>query len=97
MNIWYLAITSRMFFYANIYSILILSYINRKHYLIFQSLGMNMTSKFGILIQFIIPYFAVTIEAFVFCFAGEYLSTKVGKHVAFVFIYFSFIICILGR
>ncbi|XP_011065196.1 PREDICTED: odorant receptor 22c-like [Acromyrmex echinatior] len=40
------------------------------------SLGMNMTSKFEILVQFIIPYFAVTIEAFVFCFAGEYLSTK---------------------
>ncbi|XP_011694609.1 PREDICTED: odorant receptor 13a-like [Wasmannia auropunctata] len=40
------------------------------------SLGMNMTSKSGILIQFIIPYFAVTIEAFVFCFAGEYLSSK---------------------
>ncbi|XP_032669824.1 uncharacterized protein LOC116843478 [Odontomachus brunneus] len=40
------------------------------------SLGINMESKSGILIQFIIPYFAVTIEAFVFCFAGEYLSTK---------------------
>ncbi|XP_012063167.1 PREDICTED: odorant receptor 4-like [Atta cephalotes] len=40
------------------------------------SLDMNMTSKFEILVQFIIPYFAVTIEAFVFCFAGEYLSTK---------------------
>lgn len=39
---------------------------------------MNMESKAGILIQFIIPYLAVTIEAFVFCFAGEYLSTKVS-------------------
>ncbi|XP_024879257.1 uncharacterized protein LOC112459412 isoform X4 [Temnothorax curvispinosus] len=40
------------------------------------SLGTNMTSKSAMLIQFIIPYLAVTIEAFVFCFAGEYLSTK---------------------
>ncbi|KAF3054432.1 Odorant receptor 199 [Nylanderia fulva] len=40
------------------------------------SLGMNTESKSGIFIQFVIPYLAVTIEAFVFCFAGEYLSTK---------------------
>lgn len=37
-----------------------------------------MESKSGIFIQFIMPYLAVTIEAFVFCFAGEYLSTKVS-------------------
>lgn len=48
---------------------------------------MNMTSKFGILVQFIIPYFAVTIEAFVFCFAGEYLSTKVGMQLLFLSIF----------
>lgn len=46
-----------------------------------------MTSKSGILIQFIIPYLAVIIEAFVFCFAGEYLSTKVII-LLFVFIHF---------
>ncbi|KAL6254515.1 hypothetical protein P5V15_014568 [Pogonomyrmex californicus] len=40
------------------------------------SLDMNMESKSGILIQFIMPYLAVTMEAFVFCFVGEYLSTK---------------------
>ncbi|XP_039310437.1 odorant receptor 22c-like isoform X1 [Solenopsis invicta] len=40
------------------------------------SLSMNITSKSGILIQFIIPFCAVTMEAFVFCFAGEYLRTK---------------------
>jgi len=44
-----------------------------------QSLDMNTESKSGIIIQFIIPFLAVTIEAFVFCFAGEYLSTKVSK------------------
>ncbi|XP_018401474.1 PREDICTED: odorant receptor 4-like [Cyphomyrmex costatus] len=32
--------------------------------------------KSGLLIQSIVPYIAVTLEAFVFCFAGEYLSTK---------------------
>ncbi|XP_025073085.1 uncharacterized protein LOC105423069 [Pogonomyrmex barbatus] len=37
---------------------------------------MNMESKSGILIQFIMLYLAVTMEAFIFCFAGEYLSTK---------------------
>ncbi|KAH0956626.1 OrV8 [Eciton burchellii] len=40
------------------------------------SLDMNTESKSGVIIQFIIPFLAVTIEAFVFCFAGEYLSTK---------------------
>ncbi|XP_014487849.1 PREDICTED: odorant receptor 67c-like [Dinoponera quadriceps] len=40
------------------------------------SLDTNTESKSGVMIQFIIPYLAVTIEAFVFCFAGEYLSTK---------------------
>lgn len=43
-----------------------------------QSLGTDMEGKFGILIQSIIPYIAVTLEAFVFCFAGEYLSSKVS-------------------
>lgn len=37
-----------------------------------------MEGKSGLLIQSIIPYIAVTLEAFVFCFAGEYLSTKVS-------------------
>ncbi|XP_029663520.1 odorant receptor 22c-like [Formica exsecta] len=40
------------------------------------SLDKNMESKSGVFIQFMMPYIAVTIEAFVFCFAGEYLSTK---------------------
>ncbi|XP_072750311.1 odorant receptor 22c-like [Anoplolepis gracilipes] len=40
------------------------------------SLDMNMESKSGVFIQFVMPYLAVTTEAFVFCFAGEYLSTK---------------------
>ncbi|KMQ97904.1 odorant receptor 2a [Lasius niger] len=40
------------------------------------SLGTDMENKSGILIQSIIPYIAVTLEAFVFCFAGEYLSSK---------------------
>ncbi|EZA57549.1 ObirOr5-V23 [Ooceraea biroi] len=40
------------------------------------SLDMNTEGKSGVIIQFIIPSVAVTIEAFVFCFAGEYLSTK---------------------
>ncbi|EZA57548.1 ObirOr5-V22 [Ooceraea biroi] len=40
------------------------------------SLGTDMEGKSGILIQSIIPYIAVTLEAFVFCFAGEYLSSK---------------------
>ncbi|XP_011862388.1 PREDICTED: odorant receptor 67c-like [Vollenhovia emeryi] len=39
------------------------------------SLG-NMTSNSGVLTQCIIPYLAVTMEAFVLCFAGDYLSTK---------------------
>lgn len=43
-----------------------------------QSLGTDIEGKFGILIQSIIPYVAVTLEAFVFCFAGEYLSSKVS-------------------
>lgn len=43
-----------------------------------QSLDVSTESKSGVIIQFFIPYLAVTIEAFVFCFAGEYLSTKVG-------------------
>jgi len=34
--------------------------------------------------QFIIPYLAVTIEPFIFCLAGEYLSIKVSM--LFVFI-----------
>ncbi|XP_032669831.1 odorant receptor 13a-like [Odontomachus brunneus] len=45
-------------------------------FMIVLSLATDMEGKFGILIQSIIPYFAVTLEAFVFCFAGEYLSTK---------------------
>ncbi|XP_039310435.1 odorant receptor 67c isoform X2 [Solenopsis invicta] len=40
------------------------------------SLGTGVEGKSGLLIQSIIPYIAVTLEAFVFCFAGEYLSTK---------------------
>ncbi|XP_019699256.1 uncharacterized protein LOC105188334 isoform X3 [Harpegnathos saltator] len=40
------------------------------------SLSTDMDGKSGILIQSIIPYIAVTLEAFVFCFAGEYLSIK---------------------
>ncbi|XP_011862394.1 PREDICTED: odorant receptor 13a-like isoform X2 [Vollenhovia emeryi] len=40
------------------------------------SLGMDVEGKSGLLIQSIMPYIAVTLEAFVFCFAGEYLSTK---------------------
>jgi len=47
-------------------------------YIYVQSLDMNTESKSGVIIQFIIPFLAVTIEAFVFCFAGEYLSTKVS-------------------
>lgn len=43
-----------------------------------QSLGTDIEGKSGILIQSIIPYVAVTLEAFVFCFAGEYLSSKVS-------------------
>ncbi|KAL6429664.1 hypothetical protein ACFW04_007529 [Cataglyphis niger] len=43
------------------------------------SLDKNIESKSGIFIQFMMPYIAVTIEAFVFCFAGEYLSIKVMK------------------
>ncbi|GAB1863032.1 Odorant receptor [Camponotus japonicus] len=45
-------------------------------FMVIISLGMNIESKSGIFIQFMMPYLAVTIEAFVFCFAGEYLSTK---------------------
>jgi len=62
----------------------IISYFIYKHYLIFQSLDMNITSKSEILMQFIIPYLAVTIEPFIFCFAGEYLSIKVSM--LFIFI-----------
>ncbi|XP_018364902.1 PREDICTED: uncharacterized protein LOC108762413 [Trachymyrmex cornetzi] len=40
------------------------------------SLSTNVEGKSGLLIQSIVPYIAVTLEAFVFCFAGEYLSTK---------------------
>ncbi|XP_011694608.1 PREDICTED: odorant receptor 85b-like [Wasmannia auropunctata] len=40
------------------------------------SLGTDVEGKSGLLMQSIIPYIAVTLEAFVFCFAGEYLSTK---------------------
>lgn len=48
-----------------------------------QSLGADMEGKFRMLLQsihdrFIIPYIAVSLEAFVFCFAGEYLSSKVS-------------------
>ncbi|XP_018047594.1 PREDICTED: odorant receptor 4-like [Atta colombica] len=40
------------------------------------SLSTDVEGKSGLLIQSIVPYIAVTLEAFVFCFAGEYLSTK---------------------
>ncbi|XP_036141361.1 uncharacterized protein LOC105828997 [Monomorium pharaonis] len=40
------------------------------------SLGTNIEGKSGLLIQSIIPYIAVTLEAFVFCFTGKYLSIK---------------------
>lgn len=43
-----------------------------------QSLGTGMEGKSGILMQSIIPYVAVTLKAFIFCFAGEYLSSKVS-------------------
>ncbi|XP_011862396.1 PREDICTED: odorant receptor 22c-like isoform X2 [Vollenhovia emeryi] len=33
-------------------------------------------SNSGIVIRFVIPYLVATIEAFVLCFAGDYLSTK---------------------
>ncbi|XP_067206905.1 odorant receptor 13a-like [Linepithema humile] len=45
-------------------------------FMIVISLGTDMEGKSGILMQSIIPYIAVTLEAFVFCFAGEYLSSK---------------------
>ncbi|XP_011148031.2 odorant receptor 4-like isoform X2 [Harpegnathos saltator] len=45
-------------------------------FMIVISLSTDMDGKSGILIQSIIPYIAVTLEAFVFCFAGEYLSIK---------------------
>ncbi|EFN71826.1 Putative odorant receptor 24a [Camponotus floridanus] len=45
-------------------------------FMIVISLGTDIEGKSGILIQSIIPYVAVTLEAFVFCFAGEYLSSK---------------------
>lgn len=72
--------SGNIFFYADLFKSDIIYCISYylKDYLIFQSLSMNMTSKSGMLIQFIIPYLAVIIEAFVFCFAGEYLSTKVN-------------------
>lgn len=76
-----------MYFYADLFnSDIIYNIILSKHYLIFQSLSLNMTSKSGILIQFIIPYLAVIIEAFVFCFAGEYLSTKVNMLLLSIFL-----------
>ncbi|XP_067206903.1 odorant receptor 22c-like [Linepithema humile] len=40
------------------------------------TISLDFETKSGILIKFVIPYLAVTIEAFVFCFAGEYLNTK---------------------
>ncbi|GAB1863033.1 Odorant receptor [Camponotus japonicus] len=45
-------------------------------FMIVISFDMNMENKSGVFTQFIIPYLAVSAEAFIFCFAGEYLSTK---------------------
>ncbi|XP_072750302.1 odorant receptor 82a-like isoform X2 [Anoplolepis gracilipes] len=45
-------------------------------FMIVISLGSEMEGKTGILMQSILPYVAVTLEAFIFCFAGEYLSFK---------------------
>ncbi|XP_014487720.1 PREDICTED: odorant receptor 67a-like, partial [Dinoponera quadriceps] len=45
-------------------------------FMIVISLGTNMDGKSGILIQSIFPYILVTLEAFLFCFAGEYLRHK---------------------
>ncbi|XP_032669828.1 odorant receptor 13a-like [Odontomachus brunneus] len=45
-------------------------------YMIVLSLGMRMGEKSGILIQTVFAYLAVMSEAFIFCFASEYLSAK---------------------
>jgi len=41
------------------------------------------------LIKSVSFYFAITLEAFVFCFAGEFLSAKVCKRVLYVSLYSS--------
>jgi len=58
-----------------------------------QSLGTDIEGKSGILIQSIIPYVAVTLEAFVFCFAGEYLSSKVSIILLFLMDASVYILC----
>ncbi|XP_032669826.1 odorant receptor 13a-like [Odontomachus brunneus] len=45
-------------------------------YMIVLSLGMGMEEKSGILMQTVLAYLSVLLEAFIFCFASEYLSAK---------------------